>query len=59
MSVVQYIVRTKVNNDLWIVFTKYRPGKCSYSKESNGITIVQGTYNACAYPVRKGSMWSG
>ena len=43
MSVVQYIVRTKVNNDLWIVFTKYHPGKCSYGKESNGITIVQGT----------------
>ena len=47
MSVVQYIVRTIVNNDLWIVFTKYRPGKCSYGKESHGITIVEGTTIMC------------
>ena len=43
MSVLQCIVRTIVNNDLWIVLTKYRPGKCSYGKESHGITILQGT----------------
>ena len=42
MSVVQYMVIAIVNNALWIAFTKYRPGKCSYD-ELHGITIVQCT----------------